>query len=80
MIDTPRLLIRPFQEQDGHALFEYLSDPSVYRFEPGEPVSLDQAKELAAERSKGTDFWAVILKSNQALTAFVFQTDRTRKI
>ena len=72
MINTSSLLIRPFQEQDGQALFAYLSNPSVYRFEPGEPVSLEQAKALAAERSQGTDFWAVILKSTQVLAGHLY--------
>ena len=72
MINTPRLLIRPFQEQDGQALYEYLSNPDVYRFEPGEPITLAQARDLAAERSRGTDFWAVILKSTQALVGHLY--------
>ena len=72
MINTSRLLIRPFQEQDGQALFDYLSNPKVYRFEPGEPVSLAQARDLAAERSQGTDFWAVILKSTQVLVGHLY--------
>jgi hypothetical protein len=34
-----RLLIRHFQEQDSKSFFEYFSNPSVYRFELGEPIS-----------------------------------------
>ena len=72
MINTSRLLIRPFQEQDGQALFEYLSNPEIYRFELGEPISLEEAKEMAVERSQGTDFWAVILKSTQVLVGHLY--------
>ena len=67
MINTSRLLSRSFQQQDFTSLFEYLSNPLVYRFEPGGPGSLEQAKELTIERAKGTDFWAVILKSTQKM-------------
>jgi len=69
MINTSRLLIRHFQEQDSKSLFEYLSNPSVYRFELGEPISL--------ERAQGTNFWAVILKSTQVMVGHLYftQTD-----
>lgn len=72
MIDTPRLLIRPFQERDSVSLFEYLSNPLVYRFEPGEPISLEKAQKLTVERSKGTDFWAVVLKNDQKLVGHLY--------
>ena len=77
MINTSRLLIRHFQEQDSKSLFEYLSNPSIYRFEPGEPISLEKAKELALERVQGTNFWAVILKSTQVMVGHLYftQTD-----
>lgn len=72
MINTPRLLIRPFQEQDALPLFEYLSNPIVYRFEPGEPISVEKARELAIERAQSTDFLAVILKSTQKLVGHLY--------
>lgn len=72
MINTSRLLIRQFQSQDHISLFEYLSNPSIYRFEPGEPISLEQAKELTLERAQGNDFWAVILKSDQKMVRHLY--------
>lgn len=72
MINTSRLLIRQFQEQDYNSLFDYLSNPTVYRFEPGEPISLEKAKEFNLEKSQGTDFWAVILKSEQKLVGHLY--------
>ena len=62
MLTTERLIIRPFQEDDYHDLYEYLSLKETYRFEPGESISLEEAKKLCLERAKGTDFWAVTLK------------------
>jgi len=72
MITTPRLLIRKFEPQDGNALFEYLSDPGIYRFEPGEPVSLAEAQEIAIKRAHGSDFWAVVLKQDQRLVGHLY--------
>ena len=64
MLSTERLIIRPFLESDYKDLHEYLSLKETYRYEPGEPISLEEAKKLALERAKGTDFWAVILKDD----------------
>jgi ribosomal-protein-alanine N-acetyltransferase len=61
-IETGRLIIRGFDSSDWRDLFEYLSDPDIYIYEPGEPTTPQQAKELAQQRSDGTDFWAVVLK------------------
>lgn len=72
MIDTSRLLIRSFQEQDYLSLFEYLSNPTVYRFEPGEPISIKKAKELVLERTRTTDFWAVVFKSTQKMVGHLY--------
>lgn len=65
MLSTERLLIRPFLESDYKDLHEYLSLKETYQFEPGEPISIEEAKRLASERAKGIDFWAVILKDNK---------------
>lgn len=65
MLTTERLIIRPFLENDYKDLYEYLSLKEVFRWEPGEPVSLVEAKTLAKERARGTDFWAVTLKDTK---------------
>jgi len=72
MIHTTRLIVRPFQPEDYPSLYEYLSDPSVYLFEPGEPVSLERARELAIERSQGSEFWAVILAATQQMVGHLY--------
>jgi RimJ/RimL family protein N-acetyltransferase len=72
MINTSRLLIRQFQEQDYRSLFEYLSNPIIYRFEPGEPISIETAKELTLERVQRTDFWAVVLKDIQKMVGHLY--------
>jgi RimJ/RimL family protein N-acetyltransferase len=62
MLTTERLIIRSFQESDYADLHEYLSLKEIYRFEPGEPVTIDGAKQLCLERAEGTDFRAVTLR------------------
>lgn len=72
MIHTSRLLIRPFCEADAEQLHAYLSNPAIYRYEPGEPVSLEQARAIAGERSQGRDFWAVELVGNHHLAGHLY--------
>ena len=62
VLTTERLIIRPFRRDDYEDLFEYLSLKETYRYEPGEPISLEEAKKICQERTIGTDFWAVTLK------------------
>jgi RimJ/RimL family protein N-acetyltransferase len=71
MLSTERLIIRPFLESDYQDLHEYLSLKETYQYEPGEPISLEEARKLAFEGAKGTDFWAVTLKENKKLIGHV---------
>ena len=48
-LTTSRLTIRRFQPADADDLHAYLSDPQVYRFEPGEPLDRALASQRAAE-------------------------------
>lgn len=72
MIQTSRLIIRPFQEPDYDSLYEYLSDPQIYLYEPGEPITLDRARQLTMERSHGSIFWAVVLKDTQKMVGHLY--------
>ena len=72
MIETDRLLIRKFKVSDYNDLYEYLSDPVTYVFEPGSPVTLGEAKVLARQRSKGNDFSAVVLKQNNKMIGHLY--------
>ncbi len=72
MIHTQRLLIRPFMEEDAEQLYAYLSNPLIYRFEPGAPITFDEAREMTRERSRGTDFWAVVLKDGNRLVGHLY--------
>lgn len=59
---TERLILRAFRAEDADDLFEYLSQPETYCFEPGEPINCAQATRQAAEMAASPDFWAVELK------------------
>lgn len=61
-IETRRLIIRRFRPDDYTALYDYLSDETVVRFEPYDPYSLKQAKREAEYRSNSEEFFAVTLK------------------
>ncbi len=64
MLETERLILRSCEERDYRDLYEYLSREETYRFEPGQPVSLEEARQMAVERAVGNNFLAVILKNN----------------
>lgn len=72
IIETARLSIRSFRSDDWRDLHEYLSQPAVLEFEPGDPSDEAQCKEMAAERSRGNDFWAVCLKPGGKMIGHVY--------
>lgn len=72
MLETERLLLRKFKSGDWQDLYAYLSLPEIYRFEPGKPTSLEEAKHLAEERSRTNNFFAVVLKSSQKMIGHLY--------
>ena len=61
-ISSSRFLLRAFRPTDAEDLHAYLSDARIYQFEPGEPISLEQAHKMAGELANAPDFWAVELR------------------
>jgi aminoglycoside 6'-N-acetyltransferase len=57
-LETPRLILRPFEDRDALPFAVYRSDPEVARFQGWEaPYSLEQAREFVSEmktRTPGT--------------------------
>jgi ribosomal-protein-alanine N-acetyltransferase len=72
MIRTTRLTIRPFTAGDATDLHEYLSNPAIYRYEPGEPIDFDSAVELAERRAAATDFWAIELRDSSKMIGHLY--------
>jgi RimJ/RimL family protein N-acetyltransferase len=62
-LKTQRLVIRNFVSNDYKDLYEYLSDKETYKYEPGEPITLEKAKDVCIERSKNNDFLAIELEN-----------------
>ena len=60
-IHTDRLIVRRFRAADADDLYEYLSDSQTYVFEPGEPITAQLARVIAADMATSPDFWAVEL-------------------
>lgn len=72
MIETERVIIREFRPEDAEDLYEYLSLNETYTFEPGEPVTLEKAREIAIERSMGNDFLAVVRKQDHKMIGHLY--------
>jgi len=65
MLETERLILRPFTENDAEDLYEYLKEPMVNCFASMKIDSIDEAKKKALERAKETEYYfAIVLKEN----------------
>lgn len=72
MIETNRLILHRFSENDLLDLFEYLSDPEVVKFEPYRPMSMDEVSEELDLRIASEEMVAVELKSSSKLIGNVY--------
>lgn len=65
MIETERLLLRPFTESDADDLYEYLNAPLVNCFACMKLDTPEDAQAEAARRSKETEYlFAIVLKDS----------------
>ena len=63
MIETSRLILRTFREEDAADLYEYLKAPMVHCFACMKVDSVDEAKSAALERAKDNEYYfAIVLK------------------
>lgn len=75
ILEAPRLILRPFEDQDAGPFSEYRSDPEVARYQGWEvPYTLQQATDfVAAEKVKGAPVpgqWrqlAIVLKATHTM-------------
>ena len=56
MIETKRLILRPFFEKDAEDVFEYLKEPRVNCFACMKLNTLDEAKAEVEKRTKETEY------------------------
>jgi len=76
IMQTARLLIRPFKPDDWRDLYEYLSQAQVVEYEPYEPYTVEAAKLEAINRSQNHDFHAVCLKESNKLIGNIYLSER----
>ena len=63
MIETERLILRTFREEDAADLYEYLKEPMVHCFACMKVASVEEAKSAALERAKDKEYYfAIVLK------------------
>lgn len=67
VLQTRRLIIRPFSAGDSADLYEYLSDENVVRFEPYGVYTEAEAAKEAARRAGDGNFYAVCLQNTGRL-------------
>lgn len=72
LAETERLLLRRYQEEDLQDLFEYLSDQEVVKYEPYQPLTLEEAKENLKWRISTEEMVAVELKASHKLIGNVY--------
>ena len=65
IIETERLILRPFEEKDAVDMFEYLKKPAVNCFACMKLDTMEEAKEEARRRADDTDlYFAIVLKES----------------
>ena len=65
MIETQRLILRPFAEGDAPDAFEYLREVTVHCFACMKTESMEDARRAVLERAKDSEYYfAIVLKEN----------------
>lgn len=71
-IETERLILRNYNENDFEDLFEYLSDPEVVAYEPYKPMSREEVKDNLSWRISTDEMVAVELKETHKMIGNVY--------
>ena len=65
LIETERLLLRPFEEGDAEDVFEYLNEPPVNCFADMKLHSMEEAREEVLKRTVETEYYfAIVIKES----------------
>ena len=73
IIETDRLILRPFTENDAVDAYEYLREPMVHCFEDMRTKTLEEAKKAVLERAKdGEYYYAITLKESGKVIGEIF--------
>jgi len=72
MIETERLILRPFTEDDAADVLEYLKEPAVNCFACMKLNSLEEAKAKMKERAADEYYFAIELKETDKVIGEIF--------
>ncbi|MCR5614203.1 GNAT family N-acetyltransferase [Treponema sp.] len=72
MIETPRLVLRPFKESDLDDLYEYLSEITIHCFMDMKTENRDDAAEILKERLGDNNYFAIELKETGKVIGEIF--------
>ena len=73
MIETQRLILRPFTQNDAADVFEYLHEPMVRCFEDMRINSPEEASDAVLERAKDNEYYlAIVLKETKKVIGEIF--------
>lgn len=70
--ETERLLLRRYIKSDLQDLYEYLSNPRAVKYEPYQPMSMEEAESNLDWRISTDEMIAVELKSNHKMIGNVY--------
>ena len=73
IIETERLILRPFKVSDAEDVYEYLHEPAVHCFADMKLNSLDEAKKEMRSRARDKEYYfAVVLKETGKVIGEIF--------
>ena len=72
LLQTEILKVRTFRDSDYTDVHEYLSKPSVYKYEPGEVLDLFECKKLVKARATGNTFLAIELLTEKKVIGHLY--------
>lgn len=73
MVETQRLILRPFTKDDAADAYEYLHEPMVHCFEDMRINSIEEATDAVIERAKDNEYYfAITLKENGKVIGEIF--------
>ena len=79
MIETDRLILRPFREEDAADAFEYLKAPTVNCFACMKLTSPEEARKAVMERAEDAEYtFAIALKDTGKVIGEIDRSQRTR--
>ena len=79
IFETDHLIIRKFRAEDAPALYTYLSDPEVVKYEPYPPFTLSDCEAESLARVTDDRFYAVCLKPEGTLIGHLYAAQQNEK-